>query len=104
MLCEFHGAVGNDIGPSLGFIAVQDVPLGSWETSGGADGNVKTRPVLARHHQYAVGEQDERGWVEIERRTQHDPGETVGMQRRKLGNVARDLRRNMRATEPEMVE
>jgi hypothetical protein len=57
----------------------------------------------SRHHLHAVGELDEWSWVEKERRAQHDTAETAGIRCRQLGNIARDLRRNMHSGKPEMV-
>jgi hypothetical protein len=101
---EFRSAVSGNIGPSLRFIAVEDMPLGPRQSISRAQHHIKSRSVFTRHHQHAVGEFGKRGGVEIRRNAQYDTGEAIGIGRRKWGDVARNHGRNMHSVEPEMVE
>lgn len=81
--------MSSNIGPSLRFIAGKDMPLGSWETRGGAGSHIRSGPIFSRHEQHAAGERLKRGRVEKERRAQYDPAKAIGMLYRQFGDIAR---------------
>jgi hypothetical protein len=102
--CQLGGAVGGDIGPAQRLVAVEHGTLGPGKPVGGPHTYLERRTVFARDHQHPLGDRGERRRIEPHRGAQHDAAEPFGLLRREPRDVGRDLRRDVRLGDAEMVK